>query len=253
VSNDDPAVKPPKVKRTRKSRALVDAKNYTVRLDDSKQRASIDYITDPERRPAKYHYNRADRNYSSLVTFTAFSEWSRDDKWSVRREQFWNEIEARVMKEWGDRLFHQKLAEIGQLTLSQDSMIEYLTPLQNRDGSIKRHGPLEDDGSPNPYQGLPVFPMKLPTADKLAKMVVEIAKVIMVKRGETTSRTEQVTSETTGETRRVTALDPVGAKVSFSKDDIRAMSRLLLMRRQPQLETSTIDIEEENGIPEDEW
>jgi len=157
------------------------------------------------------------------------------------------------MKEWGDRLFKQKLEEIGALTLAQNSMVEYLTPMLNKDGSIQRHGALDDKGKPNPYHGLPVFPMKLPTADKLAKMVVEVAKIIMVKRGETTSRTESVTHETTGEVRRVTALDPVGAKVTFSKEDIRAMSRLLLVRRQPKLETSVIDIPEEEGIPEDEW
>jgi len=251
--SDDPAVKPPKVERKRKSRALQKANNYTIRLDDSRQRAGVDYITDPERRPLRYHYGRADRAYASMVVFETFEKWCRDNRWVARREQFWDEIEARVMKEWGDRLFKKKLEEIGQLTLAQDAMIEYLTPLKNGDGSVRRHGALDESGKPNPYHGLPVFPLKLPSADKLAKMVVEVAKIIMVKRGETTSRTEQVTHETTGEVRRVSALDPVGAKVSFSKDDILAMSRLLLLRRQPELEHTALDVPEEKGIPEDEW
>jgi hypothetical protein len=228
--------------------------NFKLRLNDARQTAAVDYITDPERRPAAYHHSRIDREYSSACALDTFQSWATEDKWVDRRAKFWEEIEARVMKEYGDQLFKKKMLEVGELTLAQDSILEYLLPRTNPDGSVARYPTIDPDtGKPHEYAGLPVLPLDLPSMDKVAKMLVEVAKVIMVKRGETTSRTEQVTVEATGETRRVTALDPVGGKVSFSREDIRAMSRLLLMRRQPELEADTIDVPEEEGIPEDEW
>ena len=158
-----------------------------------------------------------------------------------------------MLEEYGDRLFKKKMEEIGELTIAQDALLEYLAPRMDSTGAVERYPMVDDHGKAHEFGGLPVLPLDMPSADKVAKMIVEIGKLIMVKRGETTSRTENVTIEATGEKRRVTALDPVGAKVTFSQDDIRAMARTMLMRRQPELESSVLDIPEEEGIPEDEW
>lgn len=212
-------------------------KNYVVRVQDMRQTAGIAYITDPEARSAQWHYDNGTPSDPELwnrqIALRTFMTWCKEDRWRDRRDQFWTEVEDRVLSARRDQILSQRLAEIDELTDIRASMSEYLRPMKTPTGDVLRH-PLGHD-----LEGLPMFPLKLPTMDKFTKMFIELDRQLMLKRGEATARSE--TSDPTKDpTRRIGALDPVSASVSFNRDDLRAMAKLILYRRQPELVSGRI-------------
>lgn len=205
-------VKPAKTKNT-----------YTVRVNEIRSNAGVDYITDPDARSVEYWWNREDRPYKRAVTFNTFREWSTLDNWTSRREKFWLEVEDRVIAAKQHQIMMQRLKEVDELTEIRAPMMEYLQPLRDHEGRIVRH----DDGE---LEGLPKYPLALPSMEKFIKALIDLDKHLMLKRGEATARSEQLGQEGGGN-----PLDPVKTKASFSREDVRALSRYLLTMRQPEL------------------
>jgi len=191
------------------------------RLHIVRQQAAVDYITDPDGHSAEWHHERTDREYMKIVTIHAFNAWREEDRWVERREQFWREVEARVLAQWREKMIQRKLAEIDELTEIREYYSEYMKPLRNKDGTVKRG---ED--------GLPEYGLKMPSMDRWIRAFLEVDERLMTKRGEATVRTETQTPEMQA---RIAALDPVTATARLTPEDLRAMSREILRRRQPDL------------------
>lgn len=187
-----------------------------------RQQAGVDYIADPDGRSINFHYHRDDREYKKTLTYVSFSDWSKEDHWVVKREQFWREVEARVLAQWQEKLIQRRFAEIDELTEIRTYYSEYMRPLKDKDGKVRR-----DEES-----GLPVFGLDMPRMDRWIRVFLEVDERLMTKRGEATQRTESSTPEMQ---QRISALDPVTASARLSPEDLRAMSREILRRRQPEL------------------
>ena len=208
---------------------VTDAKHIARRINVVRQQAGIEYITDPDGKSIRWHYDRPDRDYGEHVTWMTFDQWARTDKWVDRRVKFWQDIEARTLRLYRDELLKARLEEIREMTESRSFIFEHLQPLRNADGTVQR-----DD------QGLPVFGPRIPSLDKLINAFIKLDTQVMLKRGEAISRTETIGGE---EKRTTTALDPVAAMVSLGQDDLRTMARALLKAKQPEL-AGSIDGEE---------
>lgn len=206
-----------------------------VRSNELRQIAAIEYITDPEAHTVEWWWSREDRPYKRTVAFNTFRDWCTSDNWSSRRDKFWSEIEQRVLEEKQHQLLMQRLKEVDELTEVRGAMMEYMQPLRNPDGTIKRY----EDGR---LTGLPEFPLELPSMEKFVTSLINVDKLLMLKRGETINRSETITNE---QERASVALGG-GAKASFSRDEIQALSRYMLKMRQPELgDFEPIDIHDE--------
>lgn len=240
---------PPKVEKNKKKAVEKSKKGtFLARVNEIRRLAAVDYITDPQARSLDHWYNRRDRPYQRMVTFKRFEQWAADDSWKTRRDEFWDEITDRVIAERKQQAVLATLKETEELTEVRTYMGEYLSPQRDEEGNVKRYPQTDEDGRPHPFAGLPRFGLDLPKFDRFAKMFIELDKHLMLKRGEATSRTDSMESEEAGVRRD--ALDPVSQKVSVSREDAREMAKVMLMRRQPELEDA-IDVplqdEEDRG------
>ena len=239
----------PKVEKRKKAsvRKVMSAKtpsNYLVRVNEVRRAAYIDYVTDSEARSIDHWHGRKDRPYSRLVALKTFRMWGREDGWVDRRETYWAEITEKVVRERQKQVFMAGLEELKKLTIAHDYMGEYLMPLFDDAGNVRRHK--EGD-----LKGLPIMPLKLPDMDKYVKMCIHVEKHLMLKRGEATTRHDSMDAETKV---KVTSLDPVAQKISLDRGDVRAMAQLMLERRQPQLvagDGDVIDVKPEDYDDED--
>lgn len=216
-----------------------------VRTTEVRQQAAIDYITDSESRSVEWWWNNEDRSYKRIVAFRTFKAWSDFDQWISRRERFWQEIEERVLMHKQHQILIQRLKEIDLITEGADAMREWLLPLRDKSGKIRRHAPEHEDGKENILAGLPMFALEMPDFDKFVKMYIEMDRLLMLKRGEVTGRTETVPP---GE-RPLGSLDPVGSKVAISKEEARELAKVMLRLRQPEL--SNYDLDSVIIVPQD--
>jgi hypothetical protein len=207
-----------------------------MRVAEVRRAAAHDFITDPDGRSVRAWYEREDRPYQRLVRFATFETWAVDDEWNRRRDQFWAEVEHKVLQAAQHKVLVQRLREVNELTIATDAMAEYLRPIIGADGSIRRHPPLLDNEQPNPLAGLPVFPLELPPLDKFGKFWIDLHKLLMTKRGEVTSRSEDVRRP------EGSALDPATSAVPFSQEDIRNLARYALRMRQPELQGEVLEV-----------
>ena len=250
--------KPAPVKRTARSlddvevpepasTAIEKRSTYTVRAAEIRRQAAQDFITDPDGRKVEDLWNRGDRPYRDMVTLGTFQRWATEDDWLPRRERFWLEVEQRVYEQMGHKIALQRFQEVEELTTASNAMAEYLRPLVDRGtGMPQRHPDMLQNGQPNPLAGLPVFPLELPPMDKFIKSFVDVQKLLMLKRGEVTARSEERKVPTGGG-----ALDPVSREVPWTPSDIRALARKALELRQPELQGASLEdllgIEEEDN------
>jgi hypothetical protein len=236
-----PAKKKAAKRAPKKARSLDDAAaptgNYIVQQSEIRQAAAVDYITDPEARTMVYWYNRADRPYSRVAPFKTFERWAREDNWSGRRLDFWDEIQDRIIDARRDQILVQRLEEIRELSEYRSYMAEYMVPLRNEDGTVQRY----PEGSA--FAGLPVYPLGMPRFDFFIDSFIKLDKQLMLKRGEVTVRGETVNAEGGGR-----ALDPAAGSPSLTHDDVRVLAKQLLLQRQPELkDAEAIDIQVESA------
>ena len=117
---------------------VTDAKHIARRINVVRQQAGIEYITDPDGKSIRWHYDRPDRDYGEHVTWMTFDQWARTDKWVDRRVKFWQDIEARTLRLYRDELLKARLEEIREMTESRSFIFEHLQPLRNADGTVQR-------------------------------------------------------------------------------------------------------------------
>lgn len=209
-----------------------------------RRHAGVDYITDPDGRSIRYHYSRDDRTYKDEVSEPRFREWSMEDRWSERREQYWNEIEARTLDGLQDKILRMRMEELAGLTEARNHLSEYLMPLYNKDGTVKRHPDVDEAGKPHKFAGLPVFPLEMPRFDRFIKSLLDLDERVMLKRGEAITRTETIGSKTKVKT---TALDPVGSLMNITPEEARALAKDLLRKRMGERYTDVLDVPGEDA------
>jgi hypothetical protein len=260
------AKKPKKAKAPRKKKARslspkaeAVKKAYHVRLSDIRLMAAQDYITDQQHRSVGEWHVHSERTYKDAIGLRQFRVWAIEDGWTPRREAFWETIEQRVLEARSDQLFEQRIAEVQRRTEERDAMAEYLQPRRDPDtGGIMRHPftvteikTRTVDGQeteyevtkPHPYGGLPVMSLELPRYDQMVSAFVKFNSALLVMRGETTSRTEVRTKQTT-EGVHLGASAGAQNDAHLTQDDIEAMARYLLGERQPELGILEADGEE---------
>ena len=195
-----------------------------------REMAMIDFVTDPEQRGATYHYSRVDRPWRKHVSPTAFNDWVSHGNWIARRAQWWSQIEARILAKRAEQIAIQRVSEIEAMESARENMSRYLFPLTSRGGAIKLHPEFLENGDANPLAGLPMYGLRMPSLDRFVAAFIALDKHIMLKRGEAIERSAGVSDRLPD----VNAHESGGVG-SMSPEDLRAMARVLVRRRQPEL------------------
>lgn len=207
--------------------------------------AKIDYVTDPEDRSLRYHYDRDDREYKDSISFDRFKEWSAADKWVESRAAYYAEIENRIIASRLDRLMEQKFREMDELEEDLKYMREWVTPLRDQYGNVRRYPLQRKVGDPkkgtfrtemHPFAGLPMYALEFKSMDKLISAFLKIDERLMLKRGDATTRSE--TSDTSPT--RPSVLDSEKMLTTVSKEEREAMAKALLFQRQPELQSQPL-------------
>jgi hypothetical protein len=188
-----------------------------------RKQARTDYVVDPEGRSVRWHYEREDRDYARLAGFDAFESWSKKDHWAVGRERFWAEMEERVVAHVKDRLFTQRLDDIGRVEKMLEATEKLLLPKTDKDGNV-----LLDE------EGMPEFHLELPPLDRMAKTWLSLHERLMLLRGEAVP--EKPPDAATKPSEHVR--DPVSDTVNLSRDEVRYLARELVRIRQDEGEES---------------
>jgi len=208
--------------------------------------AGLDYITDPEGRSVDWHWGRDDRDYKKSVALVTFKRWGVGDKWVNRREEFWAEIEARTLDGLQDAILRQRLVELTAMTKARSYMSEYMMPLTDEAGEVRRYPMRDENGEPHPYAGLPQYALDLPKFDKMLKAILDLDERVMLKRGEAITRTENIGGTRSKVT--TTTIDPVGSLMNITPEEARHMAKQLLRQRMGERYDGLLveDIENEN-------
>jgi hypothetical protein len=198
----------------------------------------IDFVTDPDRRTATYHYHRPDRGYQKYVNYKTFAQWASDDEWVVRRDQFWNEISVRILEQQQEQLLALQQKEAEELMELRGLIMEHLQPARKENGEVLRYPMKDQFGEDHPLANKPILPYPIRSYDKVIKAYLEVDERLMLRRGEVTARVEQVAQQPDNEGPvPVTAspLDPVTRTVKFSEQQLRMLAREVLKQGQPEL------------------
>lgn len=197
--------------------------------------AMIDYVSDPEQRGLRYHFNRPDRAYPKYASYDQVEKWSVRGKWGQRREEFWIQISDRILERHQEALVQVQQIEVEELTELRRQLLEHIRPLTEEDGSIKCYPPFDRYGEPHPLAGKPMLPHAISSYDKAVKVFLEVDERLMTKRGEVTKRRETIDSSA-DERGDVPALQPVVRTPKLSPEQARTISRLMLRQQQPELD-----------------
>lgn len=197
--------------------------------------ARSDYVMDPDQRSVTWHYQRTDRPYSEMWSAHTFSSFATAERWTELRAQFWRDVELRVWNAQKEKVIAQRLRQLEQLTEIYSYGMEWMGPLVNPDtGGVQRYP------ADHAHAGLPMFPLDMPSFDRFASTMIKLQQQIGLMRGEATSRSESTHVVATA---GGAPADPVGASASFSQEELRAIARLMIRNRQPELaEQPEIDI-----------
>lgn len=194
--------------------------------------SSIEFITDPNQQSVEWHHARVDRPWRKLVDLKTMKSWAEHDHWLERRKQYAEQMRARLLADVQNRQVKQRIAQLQDLEVVRASMLEYLQPLKDADGEIKRHPEKVGSGKSvkdNPLAGLPVFPLELGNIPQLLKRFIDLEQHMVDMRALVPDREENSTEVE----KPITALLPPGTELS--PEEIKVLAKVLLMQRQPGL------------------
>lgn len=203
----------------------------------ARQRAMVDFVTDPEGRDLKQIWEEC--GYRELgVTLTAFRRWSQTGGWVRRRETWARDIEERVLQRVADQAIADRWGEYQRVRDLLPYLTEYLEPLRDELGRVRRYPFKDEAGMPHPAGGLPMFPLPLGKLSEHVETVTKLLKKSATLRGDVTKRTEHITHAIT----TVEGSEPgtVGAKVS--RADLHELGQQLIKDRDPRFAEVVIDI-----------
>jgi site-specific DNA-cytosine methylase len=178
--------------------------------------AKTEFVTDPERRSLRWHYEREVRPYSELwEKFGAFERMATKAAWNDERESYWTEIQVQVQKRIQIADAEALLAETKRMNDSFNAMFEYLEPVRDPETKeILRHPAyLDDNVTPHPYAGRPVMPLEMPSLDKFIPAMLKLYDTMQSNRsliaGRPTLTDDNATDAATARDRAIPVSDTV--------------------------------------------
>ena len=221
-------------------------KKFFISSKEMKMLAERDYVQDPEQNSLAFWYKHPDRQYSELCNYTNFMKWSSAGEWPMKRAAWWQRV-----KEIQDTRDLQKAVTrrreiVDNVSVALGSYFEYLKPLLDKDGAVRRHAP------GHMWEGLPMFALPLGSAKEMGTLVDKMFKLVLLTNGEATYRTESMIESNISIS---ATIDPVSKTDTFTDAQIIEMSRDAVRRLQPELiEADSIDIEHTSDAePEEEY
>lgn len=148
-----------------------------ARRSHAKVLARVEFVQDPHKCKVRALWQREDRPYRELWTVDQFRSMSKRDDWTMLRANFWAEVESHVERETQKELAKAMLRDTAMLQESFDAFSEYLLPMRDEYGEIKRHEAtvmVGDAEVPNPYAGLPVMPLEMRSFDQTVPVIMKL-------------------------------------------------------------------------------
>lgn len=232
-----PAKKKTTKRRPKKPTALVREplpKTHVIR-----QQALADYVTDPENHDPEWHYGRNDRDYRKYAALAAFQKWVIEDQWEVRREAYWAEAQRQLLEKTRDNTVQILADSMHDLNHLRTHALEWCDPIRDEDGEVLRYPEEDDQGNPHRYAGKPMLAVRPKSFEAAVAAALALDEAVQNRRDEILRMAGQ------GEAASKPHVDPVLEAVNISAADLRAISKELVKRRQPELVENAIDIKAE--------
>lgn len=175
--------------------------------------AATDYITDPDGRSVRYHYERPDRNYR-VVAWATFREWSTADDWHGSRIRHWEAIEVRVRETHADEIYKRKVRDLDVIEEQLDLYRLFLQPLKD---------PRTGEELIDEKTGLPKLALELPRLDRFVTAYLKLHERGMLLRGDAIHRAEILNQQHVPEPIKERARGP-----KLERNEQRALVRQLL-------------------------
>ena len=217
-----------------------------TRLMSLRRLAKINYVSDPQERGIDWHREN-DRDSTGAYLFkhevkqTTFDLWSVTDGWVKAREEFWAQIEAQVLTSLQDEFAKQKIEDLAVMHTAKASLTEYLMPLKERDGTVRRW-PIG-----HKYEGLPMYPLEFGRFDRFIEAYLKLDERMMLKRGEAIQSTQQELQNMESDT-AAPEQDKLAPARAFAKQydpqELRAMARAGLEMRMKHQSVADVQAEE---------
>lgn len=210
--------------------------------------AEHEFIADPNGRTVDDHYKLLPPEFGKKVSIHTFRTWAYKSTptWADARKKFWEDVEVRVVAGLRERFIKERIEEHGALRENLGYLWEWLMPLRDPiTDEVLRHGPIDDEGKPNPYVGLPKFPLAMPPLDRMAKVILDVQARVMLTRGEVLNRTEGAEGATSPSA-------PESPGFSLTKDEARYLATQLVKGRYSEQLSQSIDLEAVSKDPEEE-
>lgn len=204
--------------------------NDFARIAQIRQVVAAEFLCDPDMRTVDYHHGREDRPWRKIVSLTVMKRWATEDRWFERRRDFWQQIQDRILSAQKHDIVTRRLAEIKRFEETRDALGEYMQPLRDRAGNIRRFPELNDKGKPHELAGLAIFPVEMPKLDRLVKSIIELDRHVMLKRGEIPDDKQTETAD--GAKPQAKPILALSGQENFSAAERRAMADALIKERQ---------------------
>jgi hypothetical protein len=207
-----------------------------------RQQAVADYVTDPENRDPAYHYHRSDREYADWISFETFQQWRHEDDWDDQRNAYWAEAQRQLLERSRDQTVATLLKSMKQMDELRTFALEWCEPLRDPvTDEVLRYPELDDLGRPHRFAGKPMLPVRPGSYERAVAAALALDEAVRARRDEVL--------RLTGHGESASKPEP-STKVQLSKEDLRAMGRELVKRRQPELVADTRPEEEQEVFDE---
>lgn len=182
----------------------------------------VDYIQDPDRRPLRELWEDDGRPYSE-IPWNTIRDWSSKDGWEKQRKAYWRRVTQYALNRFMQEQAHSLMREIDRVSESLTYLEEYILPLKDASGKVRRY-------KKGDFKGLPMYPLEMPTQDKAVDMVLKLYKhrmsLVAAAAGKGADG-KPLVEETMHDVPSV-QLDPVAHSVDLSDAQLDAMSDALL-------------------------
>ena len=237
-------------KKTRKKRVMkprASLKKDLPKTHAVRQQALADFVSDAESRDEGFHYMREDRVYEKHVTIHIFRKWKHEDGWELQRAAYWAEAQKMLLEKTRDQTVQMLADSMKQLNELRNFAFEWCDPIRDEaTGEVLRYPDEDDTGRPHRFAGKPMLAVPIRNFEVAVTSALALDEAVRERRDEVLRLTGQ------GESASKVAVDPVVEQVNLTPADLRSMAAALIVRRQPELVASALDITPEDHRPPDE-
>jgi hypothetical protein len=196
-------------KRTDKRAAAREAANARLQAvakwqrEEGLRKAEVAYITDRQRRSVEYWW---DQLCSEMLPLPAFLKRARAGRWTIRRDEYWAEVQAEVLRQSRFRAVHDRVAELQQIQQLRSDALELIQP--------------------RVVDGVKYYPIKPKSLEGMIGSFIKLDQLADAKRDAVLTMVEPELQRQQG--------DRDATSSQFSPEEIRRMTRMLLEERQQE-------------------